>query len=147
MKGTALVVALALPVAAAAGAQETKPVPKGSTRIAIAGCSAGYVFTVGRPSDDSTSNPPLREGVHLRMNGAKKLIDEIKGQEGSRIEITGLVRNGQIPEDGIRVGGSGRVSGGPSGGAGATLGPGVRVNQIMIDVEGWRRIVGDCRSR
>lgn len=70
---------------------------------------------------------------------------EIKRQEGSRIEITGLMKKGQIGQSGVAIGGV-RIAAGssPSGGG---LGPGSGVSQITIDVEGWRRVAGDCPSR
>src|SRR3954451_1540519 len=85
-------------------AQETKKVPKDSVRISIPGCSKGMIFTAARRTED-TGGPPVPEGTHLRMNGPKKLIAEIKAQEGSRIEITGLVKKGQALESGVGIGG------------------------------------------
>jgi hypothetical protein len=125
-------------------AQERKPVPKDSARVFVPGCSKGYVFTAGTRTEDQPGGTVVPEGVHLRMNGPKKLISEIKGQEGSRIEITGLVKRGQFL-DGVNVGGGVRISGGPApNGGGASVGANIGGGQIAIDVEGWRRISGDC---
>lgn len=125
-------------------AQEPKPVPKNSTRVFIPGCSKGLVFTAGPRTDDQTGGSVVPQGTHLRMSGPKKTIAEIKSQEGSRIEITGLIRNGQIGPNGVGVGGV-RITGGlsPSGG----LRPEPDVRQIVIDIEGWRRVPGDCPTR
>jgi hypothetical protein len=74
------------------------------------------------------------------------MMAEIKAQEGSRIEITGLIKRGQLAPDGIGIGGGIRVSPAPSPGGGTILrDPGG--HQIMIDVEGWRRVAGDCPAR
>src|SRR5262249_4177841 len=81
--------------------------------------------------------------MHLRMSGPKAMIAEIKRHEGSRIEITGLMKKGQIGQDGVGVGSGVRITGGPSGGGLPDPGAG----QMMIDVEGWRRLPRDCRSR
>jgi len=135
-------------VAAALGggllaAQEQKPVPKDSVRVFVPGCSKGYVFTAGRRSED-TGGAAVPEGMHLRMSGPKKLMAEIKGHEGSRIEITGLMKKGQ-PGEGIALGRGVRVSpGSPSAGGSGVPSPGG--GQNMIDVEGWRSIPGDCPS-
>jgi len=70
---------------------------------------------------------------------------EIKGQEGSAIEITGLIKRGQFAPDGMSVGGGVRIGPAPSspgGGFGSPVG-----GQIMIDVEGWRGVRGSCPSR
>jgi hypothetical protein len=128
-------------------AQEPKPVPKDSVRVSIAGCSKDYVFTAGRPAEDQRGTA-VPEGAHLRMNGPKKLIAEIRGNEGSRIEITGLMKKGQVGPEGVEIGRGVRVrpgGGGPSAPLGGGFGPGTPGGgQIMIDVEGWRHVAGEC---
>ena len=128
------------------GAQEKKPIPKDSVRVFIPGCSKGYVFTAGPRTEDQQSGPPIPEGMHLRMSGPKALMTEIKAHEGSRIEITGLVKKGQFAQGGVGIGGGVRVGGGPPV-AGGGMGPGSGVSQNMIDVEGWRAVAGGCPSR
>ena len=118
-----------------------KPVPKDSMRVYVPGCSKGMMFTAGPKSEDRPASVP--EGMHLRMNGPKKVIEEIKKQEGSMIEITGLVRRGQFAESGVAVGGGVRISPAPSPSAGSLPAPGA--GPVMIDVEGWRRVQGECR--
>ena len=127
-------------------AQESKPVPKDSVRVSIPGCTKGMVFTVGRRTADEPGSVDMREGMHLRMNGPKTMMKEIKAREGSMIEITGLMKKGQYQE-GVAIGGGVRISPGPGPGAGLSVGSGV--SQIMIDVEGWRPVVGagGCPSR
>jgi hypothetical protein len=141
MKSTLLMIAaiLAVPL----GAQEQKPVPKDSVRVSVPGCSKGFVFTAGRRTEDQPGGSAVPEGMHLRMSGPKKLIADIKGQEGSRIEITGLMRKGQIGQDGVGVGGGVRISGGPPASGGSRL-PAPGASQVMIDVEGWRHVAGEC---
>jgi len=142
---TAALVFLALAGLSAVGAaQETRKVPKDSVRVAVPGCTKGYVFTAGPRTVDEPGRFEIREGMHLRMNGPKKLMAEIKAHEGSMIEITGLMKKGQY-NDGIDLGRGVRIMPGPSGPGGALGSP--TANQIQIDVEGWRPIVGDCRSR
>jgi len=126
-------------------AQETKPVPKDSVRVSIPGCSKGYVFTAGPRTLEQPGNFEIREGMHLRMNGPRKLMSEIKAHEGSMIEITGLMKKGQY-NDGVNIGGGVRISPGPTGSAGGVRSSPV-ANQIQIDVEGWRQIEGACRTQ
>jgi hypothetical protein len=128
-----------------AGAQETKPVPKDSMRVSIPGCTRGYVFTAGRRTVDEPGSVSVPEGMHFRMNGPKKLIAELKAQEGSMIEITGLTKRGQFGPDGVNVGGGVRI--GPGGGYGGGIGGSPVAGQASIDVEGWRPIDGHCPSR
>jgi len=129
-----------------AAAQELKPVPRDSIRVAIPGCTRGVLLVAGTPAEDRPAGSAVPEGTRLRMNGPKKLMAEIKGHEGSRIEITGLIKRGQVRGDGVPIGGGVRVGGGfggPAAGTGRGL-PAPAGDQVMIDVEGWRSLPGDC---
>ena len=138
----------ALIIAAVAGgvlaAQESKPVPKDSLRVFVPGCSKGRIFTAAAPTEDH-GGAPVPEGTHLRMDGKKELMEEIKSREGSRIESTGIVKKGQFSQAGVRVAPGVSVMAGSPGTSGMALGSGV--NQTMIHVEGWRRVEGSCPSR
>jgi hypothetical protein len=136
---TTVAVAAILVSCVALAAQEPKPVPKDSVRVSIPGCTKGYIFTVGsRSANEAGSNYEIPEGMHLRMNGPKKVISDIKAHEGSMIQLTGLMKKEQYRTDGVGIGGGVRV-----GQGGMTPGSG----QIFIDVEGWRQINGSCPSR
>src|SRR5580765_6685744 len=117
--------------------QEQKPVPKDSVRVSIPGCTKGYVFTAGHRTEDEPGTFGIPEGMHLRMNGPKKVIAAIKDHEGSMIQIVGLMKKGQYIPDGVAVGGGVRVTSGqaPTGGG---------AGQIFIDIESWRPILGSC---
>lgn len=137
-------------ITARAQEKEPKPVPKNSVRVSIPGCSKGVRFLAGRPAEDQPGGSAVPEGTVLRMNGPKPLMAEIKGHEGSRIEITGLIKKGQDIGSGVSIGRGVRVGGGGSGPS-APLGGGIASGvgapgggQLMIDVEGWRQLAGDC---
>jgi hypothetical protein len=146
MRIAAVFVVALVVVSGPLGAQETKPVPKDSVRVFVPGCSKGYIFTAGRRTEDEPGSVNIPEGMHLRMNGPKALIADIKAHEGSMIGLTGLMKKGQFKPDGVAIGGGVRIMPGaqPNGG-GMSAGPGV--SQIMIDVEGWRPAAGECPSR
>ena len=76
-------------------AQEVKPVPRDSVRVHVPGCTKGYIFTAGRRTVDEPGAFEIREGMHLRMNGPKAMMAEIKAHEGSMLELTGLMKKGQ----------------------------------------------------
>lgn len=128
---------------AALAAQETKPVPKDSVRLALPGCTKGQVFTAGRRTVDEPGSFEVPEGMHFRMNGPKKLMTEIKAHQGSMVEVIGLVRKGQY-KDGVNIGGGVHVSAGSPGAGG--MRPGLGSGPIQIDVEGWRPLAGACPS-
>jgi hypothetical protein len=145
MRESVVIVVVVAALAGVLSAQEPKKVPKDSVRVAVPGCTKGYVFTAGPRTLETPGNFEIREGMHLRMNGPKKLLAEIKAHEGSMIEITGLMKKGQYNE-GVNVGGGVRVSPGPAG-PGGGLGVSAATAPIsQIDVEGWRPIDGTCRS-
>jgi hypothetical protein len=127
-------------------AQEQKPVPKGTVRVSIPGCTKGYIFTAGRRTADEPGSVDIPQGMHFRMNGPKKMMTEIKAHEGSMISITGLIKKGQYDPRGVGIGGGVRVTPGPESTGGGR--PGTPIgSQIFIDVEGWRPVAGDCPSR
>jgi hypothetical protein len=124
-------------------AQEPKPVPKDSLRGSIPGCTKGYVFTAAARTSDDVRRLDVPEGMHLRMNGPKKLMAEIKAHEGSMIEITGLMKKGQSNPTGINIGGGVRITPGVAPGPGSLSAAPVP----SIDVESWRVVEGNCPSR
>jgi hypothetical protein len=127
-------------------AQEKKPVPKDSVRVFIPGCTKGLIFTAGRHTQDEPGSVDIPEGMHVRMNGPKKMMAEIKAHEGSMIEIAGLMKKGQYTPGGVGIGGGVRIAPGPSP-TGGSVSNNPNVNQAFIDVEGWRPIAGECPSR
>jgi hypothetical protein len=144
MRTTVAIVSAVALLSGSLVAQEKKPVPKDSARVLVPGCTKGYIFTAGRRTTDEPGSLAVPQGTHLRMNGPKAVMNEIKAHEGSMIEITGLMKKGQN-SDGVSIGGAVRVSPGPSGGGG--LSPSSGVSQSFIDVESWRPIEGSCPSR
>ena len=146
MRTTSVIIAVVAVLSGRLAGQEQKPVPKDSVRVSIPGCTKGYIFTAGRRTVDEPGSVSVPEGMHFRMNGPKRLIGEIKAQEGSMIEITGVTKRGQYKPDGVGIGGGVRVAPGPGITGGSGLGSPV-ANQISIDVEGWRPIEGRCPSR
>jgi hypothetical protein len=143
----AVAVAIGVTSIAVLAAQETKPVPKDSVRVYVTGCTKGRVFTAGPRLEDPPSNLEIREGMHLRMNGPKKVLEEIKAHEGSMmVGITGLMKKGQYAPGGVSIGGV-RIAPAPSSpGPSASIG-GAGVEQPSIDVETVRPVAGRCPSR
>lgn len=146
MKHLRLSAILATTMCVAPFAQEAKRVPKDSVRVMIPGCSKGYVFTAGRAAEDQPGGSAVAAGTHLRMSAPKRIMAELKGQEGSRVEITGLIKRGQVGQEGIAVGRGVRIlpgNPGPAAGIGGAMSA-AGAAQPMIDVEGWRHLPGDC---
>jgi hypothetical protein len=145
MKLTVVLTVAAVALSAPLRAQERKPVPKDSVRVFLPGCSKGQIFTVGPRTEDAPGRFDIPAGMHLRMNGPKAMMNEIHAHEGAMVEVTGLMKKGQHGPDGVSIGGGVRISPGPTGGGGMGRDP--YVSQIMIDVEGWRPVPGNCPAR
>ena len=145
MRNTAAITVAIAMLSGPLAAQDTKPVPKDSVRGSIPGCAKGYVFTAGPRTSDQVGRLDVPESMHLRMNGPKKLMAEIKAHEGSIIEITGLMKKGQYNRTGINVGGGVRITPGSSPAAGS---PATTIaSPSYIDVESWHQVEGNCPSR
>jgi hypothetical protein len=123
-----------------AGTAQEKPVPKDSMRITIPGCAKGVAFTVmDSPEHESRSSVP--PGRRFRLSGTKALLNDLKRAEGQMIEVTGLIRRGQMNQ-----GGGVSVGPGPSP-LGGMAGRDANYTQVVLDVEGWRPLPADCPSR
>lgn len=125
--------------------QQERPVPKDSARLSISGCARGRVFTVRRnPEHPEELGTHLDEGRHLRLEGNKKALQEIKAHEGSMVEISGLIKRSDIEQRGIGLaGGRVRIVGAMPQRSGPDPGPSVAV----VDVESWRLLNSSCPSK
>ena len=146
MRTAIVITAVVAGLSGALPAQETKPVPKDSVRVFVPGCTKGFIFTAGPRTRDQPGSVNIPEGMHVRMSAPKKIMAEIKAHEGSMIEIAGLMKKGQFEPGGVGIGGGVRIAPAP-GPSGGSLPGAPSVQQIFIDVEGWRPILGDCPSR
>ena len=130
-----LTVAVALFSGSLLVAQEgEKKVPKDSVRVTIQGCAKGRTFTVGPKSEHGSANLDITPGRHFRLNGDKKLLEQIKHNEDKMVEITGLIRKADLnPPQGLTVAG-GRVK---IGGADPRTGVGPVISSAPVDQAGF----------
>ena len=142
MKLTLVIAATSLVLSVSLAAQEKK-VPKDSFRVTVPGCTKGMVFTAGPRTEDQPGRLDVPAGIHMRMNGPKKVIAEIRAHEGQMIQVTGLMKKGQYNQQGVSIGGGVRVIPGTGGPAGNR--PTVGTEAInYIDVESWQPAPGSC---
>lgn len=142
MKLTLVIAATSLVLSVSLAAQEKK-VPKDSFRVTVPGCTKGMVFTAGPRTEDQPGRLDVPEGIHLRMNGPKKVIAEIRAHEGQMIQVTGLMKKGHYNQQGVSVGGGVRVIPGTGGPVGNR--PTVGTEAVnYIDVESWQPAPGSC---
>lgn len=129
------------------GQAQEREVPKDSSRVTLRGCANGRAFVVGERSEDQPGTLEIEPGRRLRMSGPGKVLDEIKKRERTMVEITGLMKKSDVPQQGIAVaGGRIRIGGAmpPQAGRpqlGAPAGP------AMIDVESFRSLPDSCPDK
>ena len=102
-------------VLASADAQETK-IPEDSALISINGCAKNGTFTVGERREDQPGTLEIEPGSRFRLEGPKKLLDEIKARQRSAMQVTGLIRKVDVngPQGIGILGGRVRIGGAPS---------------------------------
>ena len=146
MKTIALAAVLVAVSLSPSSAQE-RPVPKDSTRLSIAGCAHGRVFTVGRDPEHESRGIELEEGMKIRLEGQKQPLADIKAHEGSMVEITGLMKQSEVVQPGVGLGG-GKVRITPVMPAtrGTATGP-TAAPPPVFDVESWRLLNSSCQKR
>ena len=141
-----LVTTLLCTVCLTLGAQE-REVPKDSMRLSIPGCAKNRRFIVAERPGHEPVRSDIRAGRRFRLNGKKGLLEEIKKQDGTMIEVTGLVRKQDLQERGIGLaGGRVRIGGGlPRARTGGTdVGRDSGYEEVVIDVEAWRPLPDEC---
>lgn len=146
MRTSVLALALLLLSSSPLFAQE-RPVPKDSARLSISGCARGRVFTVGRDPEHESSGFVMAEGTKIRLEGNKKVLNDIKAREHTMVEITGLMKQSDVVQPGIGLAG-GRVRITPvmpANGRGVARDPGPPTP--VLDVESYRLLNASCPSR
>ena len=147
MRKIAVAVVLVFIAAAWPRAQEKK-VPSDSARITIPGCAKDRRFIVARTPAHETARSVVEPGRRFRLNGKKPLLEEIKTQQASMIEVTGLVRQADLSgPGGISVGGV-RIGGGPpQAGVADPRRTNMGSTDPVIDVESWRPLAEPCPTQ
>jgi hypothetical protein len=126
-------------------AQERK-IPKDSELVSLRGCADGRTFIVGPRSEDQPGTLSVAPGRRFRLNGSKKILDEIKARERSVIEVSGLIRKADVnPPQGVGVlGGRVRIGGSVPRDPISDPARDPAYNQAVMDVEAWRVMPGEC---
>ena len=139
-----VVAAMAAPLAQAQQQEQERKVPSDSARITIPGCAKDRRFIVGRTPAHETARAVVEPGRRFHLNGKKPLLEEIKNQQASMIEVTGLVRRADLSgPGGVSVGGV-RIGGGPPQAGVADARRNMGSMDPVIDVESWRPLAEPC---
>jgi hypothetical protein len=130
-----------------AAAQETR-VPEDSQLVSINGCAKNGNFIVGERREDQPGSLEIEPGRRFRLEGAKKLLNDIKAHQRTAMQVTGLIRKVDVngPQGVGVLGGRVRI-----GGARVPQDPisnparDPAYNQAVIDVRSWKALTGDCK--
>ena len=142
----AIAAVVAVVLSSLLSAQQERPVPKDSTRLSIAGCARGRAFTVGRDPNHESRGFELEEGMKLRLEGQKKVLEEIKAREASMVEITGLMKQSDTVQPGIGLaGGKVRIAPVMPSSRSPNYDPGP--TPPVFDVESYRLLNSSCPKR
>ncbi|MEO7275480.1 MAG: hypothetical protein ABIX28_04030 [Vicinamibacterales bacterium] len=131
MKTVVLALALALPAAAlvtaatrpdpvASGAltgaqadsQERPRIPDDSVELNVQGCLKGRVLSVSNTRETDTQRGPIVRGKSFRLAGKGDIMKEVKKEDGSFVEVTGVVKRSALDSKGISIGKRVKVGGG-----------------------------------
>jgi len=101
------------------------------------------VFTVERHPEHELRGVDLELGSKLRLQGQRALLNQIRANERSMIEITGLMKQSDVRPPGIGLAG-GRVRITPVMPTGRGVGRDPGPPQPVFDVESWRLLNASC---
>lgn len=136
-------------IAAQQDQQEERPkVPKDSVQVTVTGCLKGRVLSASDVRQvDTQSGPAIRQRA-FRLAGKKNEMNEVKKNDGQRVEIMGLIKKSALVEPGMKFkGGRVVVGGGSMGSAGSTgRPPDPAENVTVMDVQTVQAVGGSCGS-
>ena len=119
---------------------------KNSIELVVSGCLKGRELT----ADDIAGSAELANavGTMFRLSAKGQVNDEIKRQNGHRVEVTGLVKKTSLAEPGLKLGGGRVVIGGSPMSGDPTKNP-ARNSQrriVPMDVTAVEMLAETCRS-
>ena len=128
-----------------AAAQDTK-IPEDSELVSINGCAKNGNFIVGERREDQPGTLEIAPGRRFRLNGPKKLLNEINAHRREAMQVTGLIRKNDLKPQGIAVlGGRVRIGGAVPRDPISDPARDPAYNQSVLDVRSWKPLTGDCK--
>ncbi len=162
MKSLVLAFALTLPAAglltAAAGSvqsgqgsgsgaqeapQERPRIPDDSVELNVSGCLKGRVLSVSDSRETDTQSGPIVRGKSFRLAGKGDIMKEVKEEDGSFVEVTGVVKRSALDSKGIKIGKRVAVGGG-SPVAGTHSMPEPAADVAVMDITSLRHRSSSC---
>ena len=134
----------AVPLAAQ---QEERPkVPKDSYLVTVIGCLKGRVLKAADVRQvDTTSGPTIRNSA-FRLTAKKDVMNQVKENDGQRVEVTGLIKKSALMEPGVKFKGGRVVVGGGTMASGTSSIPDPAENVLVLDASSLQALGGSCGS-
>jgi len=134
----------AVPLAAQ---QEEKPkVPKDSLLVTVTGCLKGRVIRAEDVRQPDTTSGMTVRNHSFRLAGKKDVMEEVKENDGKRVEISGLIKKSALIESGMKFKGGRVVIGGGSPTSQSTM-PDPAENVVVLDAATVQSLGGSCGSQ
>jgi hypothetical protein len=136
-------------IAAQQDQQEERPkVPKDSVQVTVTGCLKGRVLSASDVRQVDTQSGPVIRQRAFRLAGKKNEMNEVKKNDGQRVEIMGLIKKSALVEPGMKFKGGRVVVGGGSMGSSGSTGrpPDPAENVTVMDVQTVQAVGGSCGS-
>jgi hypothetical protein len=127
------------------GQQEERPkVPKDSYLVTVTGCLKGRVLKAADVRQvDTTSGPTIRNSA-FRLTAKKDVMNQVKENDGQRVEVTGLIKKSALMEPGVKFKGGRVVIGGGTMASGTSSTPDPSENVLVLDASSLQALGGSC---
>jgi hypothetical protein len=140
----ALACLLATVPLAAQQSEEHPKVPKDSLLVTITGCLKGRVLKAADVRQEDTSSGPVIRNHSFRVAGKKDLMKDVKENDGSRVEIRGLIKKSALLEPGMKFRGGRVVVGGGTMSSGSGNMPDPAEGVLVLDAWSMEALGGSC---
>ena len=123
--------------------QERPKVPDDSVELNVQGCLKGRVLAVSDTRETDTQSGPIVRGKSFRLAGKGDIMKEVKEEDGSFVEVTGVVKRSALDSKGIKIGKRVAVGGG-SPVAGTHSMPEPAADVAVMDITSLRHRSSSC---
>jgi hypothetical protein len=123
--------------------QERPRVPDDSVELNVSGCLKGRVLAVSDTRETDTQSGPIVRGKSFRLAGKGDIMKEVKKEDGSFVEVTGVVKRSALDSKGVSIGKRVKVGGGSPVSGTHTI-PDPAADVAVMDISSLRHRSTSC---
>jgi len=123
--------------------QERPRIPDDSVELTVTGCLKGRVLAVSDTREADTQSGPIVRGKSFRLSGKGDIMKDVKKEDGSFVEVTGVVKRSALDSKGIKIGKRVAIGGG-SPVAGTHSMPDPAADVAVMDISALRHRSTSC---